>query len=266
MTTSISKNKAASESVKQVPTVSIYGLPFSKLNMNDTVAYLTDAIEQRSVTHVITANPIMVMTAVEDPGYHAMMRTAELIIPDGTGVVWAAGYVGEPVAERVPGFDLLHRLMDVGQTKGWSVYLLGTDQQTIDTAADNLRLKFPRTRIVGVRNGYFGPEQDAEVVAAIREAKPDILFVARSATTQEPWIARYKHELNVPLVMGVGGSFDIIAGKLKRAPKLFQKLRLEWFYRLLQEPSRYKRMLVLPKFVIKVIREKEKVTKASPHS
>ncbi|WP_127533483.1 WecB/TagA/CpsF family glycosyltransferase [Paenibacillus kobensis] len=265
MTTSILPNKAAAgELPNRVPTVSIYGLPFSKLNMDDTVSYLTGAIERRSVTHVITANPIMVMTAVDDPGYHAMMRTAELIIPDGTGVVWAANYVGEPVAERVPGFDLLHRLMDVGQSKGWGVFLLGTDQQTIDQSADNLRIKFPRTRIVGVRNGYFGPEQDAEVIAAIREAKPDILFVARSAATQEPWISRYKHELNVPLVMGVGGSFDIIAGKLKRAPKLFQKLRLEWFYRLLQEPARYKRMLVLPKFVIKVIREKEKVTKTSP--
>ncbi|WP_237179006.1 WecB/TagA/CpsF family glycosyltransferase [Paenibacillus sp. MMS18-CY102] len=264
MMTSMTKSRPSDAA--KVPTVSIYGLPFSKLNMNDTVAYLTEAIDQHRITHVITANPIMIMSAQEDPAYHAMMRTAEMIVPDGAGVVWAAGYVGEPVAERVAGFDLLHRLMAVGETRDWSVYLLGTDQQTIDTAAANLQRKFPRVRIAGVRNGYFGPEQDAEVVAAIREAKPDMLFVARSASTQEPWISKYKAELDVPFIMGVGGSFDIIAGKLKRAPVLFQKLRLEWFYRLLQEPSRYKRMLVLPKFVLKVIREKEKVTKTRPIS
>lgn len=262
--TTITNDRATTNSLKQIPTVSIYGLPFSKLGMDETISRLTEAIDHRVVTHVITANPIMVMSAVEDQAYYSMMRTAELIVPDGTGVVWAAGYVGEPVAERVPGFDILHRLMALGEAKGWSVYLLGTDQQTIDTAAANLKQKYPRTRIAGVRNGYFGPEQDEEVIAAIREAKPDILFVARSASTQEPWISRYKKDLDVPVIMGVGGSFDIIAGKLKRAPKLFQKLRLEWFYRLLQEPYRYKRMLVLPKFVIKVIREKEKVTKARP--
>jgi N-acetylglucosaminyldiphosphoundecaprenol N-acetyl-beta-D-mannosaminyltransferase len=264
MTTTITNNGTTTNSSKAIPTVSIYGLPFSKMGMEETIARLTAAIDHREVTHVITANPIMVMSALDDPAYHSMMRTAELIVPDGTGVVWAAGYVGEPVAERVPGFDLLHRLMALGESKGWGVYLLGTDQQTIDQAAANLKQQYPRTRIAGVRNGYFGPEQDAEVIAAIREAKPDILFVARNAATQEPWIARYKSELGVPVIMGVGGSFDIIAGKLKRAPKLFQKLRLEWFYRLLQEPYRYKRMLVLPKFVIKVIREKEKVTKARP--
>ncbi|GMK38242.1 acetylglucosaminyldiphosphoundecaprenol acetyl-beta-D-mannosaminyltransferase [Paenibacillus sp. CCS19] len=264
MTTTVTNNIATAQSRKQIPTVSIYGLPFSKMSMDETIAKLTEAIANRETMHVITANPIMVMSAIEDQAYYNMMRTAELIVPDGTGVVWAANYVGEPVAERVPGFDILHRLMALGESKGWSVYLLGTDQQTIDQAAANLKQKYPGTRIAGVRNGYFGPDQDAEVVAEIRAAQPDILFVARSASTQEPWIARYKGELGVPVIMGVGGSFDIIAGKLKRAPKLFQKLRLEWFYRLLQEPYRYKRMLVLPKFVIKVIREKEKVTKARP--
>lgn len=231
------------------------------MSMDETVNYLTEAIEQKRQTHVITANPIMVMSAVESQDYYKMMRKAELIVPDGAGVVWAANYVGTPVAERVTGFDLLHRLMQEGEKRKWTAYLLGTSQEVIEAAAEKLQLQYPQVRIVGYRNGYFGADQDAEVVEAIRQAAPDLLFVARGAETQEPWIAKYKKQLGVPFIMGVGGSFDIVAGKLKRAPMLFQKLRLEWFYRLLQEPKRLPRMMVLPRFVVKVVRDKENVKK-----
>ncbi|MFC4777838.1 WecB/TagA/CpsF family glycosyltransferase [Paenibacillus sp. GCM10023252] len=234
------------------------------MSMDDTVDYLTNAIEARRLTHVITANPIMIMSAVESETYYNMIRKADLIVPDGAGVVWAASHVGQPVAERVPGFDLMHRLMAVGETRRWKAYLLGTTQEIIEAAAEKLQLQYPQVKIVGYRNGYFGEAEDAEVVREIKEAAPDLLFVARSAATQEPWIARYKQELGVPLIMGIGGSFDIIAGKLKRAPVIFQRLRLEWFYRLLQEPKRLPRMLVLPKFVVRVLRDKDNVLKPRP--
>lgn len=243
------------------PTVPIYGIPFSKLNLDETVRLLTTAIEARKPTHVITANPIMIMTAVNDPNYKRMMLKADLIVPDGAGVVWAAKYVGNPVAERVTGIELLNRLMEQGERRRWKVYLLGTTQEVIETAAEKLQLQYPQVRIVGCRDGFFTAEQDDEVIEAIRQAAPDLLFVARGADTQEPWIVKHKQRLNVSLIMGVGGSFDVISGRLKRAPAIFQKLRLEWFYRLLQEPKRYKRMLALPKFVVKVLRDKEKVTK-----
>lgn len=243
------------------PKVSIFGVPFSKMDMQATVKYLTSSIAQRQVTQVVTANPIMVMTALESPEYMAMMNRAELIVPDGVGIVWAANYVGNPVTERVPGFDLLHELMRVGELKSWKVYLLGTAPETLSVTYEKLQHQYPGIQFVGHRDGYFGETEDAQVIAEIREAAPDILFVARSANNQEPWIDRYKNQLSVPIMMGVGGSFDVIAGKVKRAPTLFQKLRLEWFYRLLQEPWRYKRMLVLPKFAVKVMREKEKVQK-----
>ncbi len=246
---------------KQLPTVPIYGIPFSKASMDETVYYLTEAIEGRRVTHVITANPIMIMSAVENASYSAMIRRADLIVPDGAGVVWAAKYVGNPVAERVTGFDLMHRLFEQGEKRRWKAYLLGTSQEVIEAAAEKLQLQYPQVKIVGYRNGFFGPEQDEEVVEEIRNAAPDLLFVARGADTQEPWIVKYKQKLGVPLIMGVGGSFDVVSGKLKRAPMIFQKLRMEWFYRLAQEPKRYKRMLVLPKFVVKVLRDKENVTK-----
>lgn len=231
------------------------------MNMDETVTYLTEAIEQRRQTHVITANPIMIMSAVNNKDYYKMMRKADLIVPDGAGVVWAANYVGQPVTERVAGFDLMHRLMQEGEKRKWKSYLLGTSQEVIEAAADKLQLQYPQVRIVGFHNGFFGPDQDAEVIDAIRGLAPDLLFVARGMDTQEPWIVKNKQQLGVPLIMGIGGSFDIISGRLKRAPVLFQRLRLEWFYRLLQEPKRLPRMLVLPRFVVRVIRDKENVTK-----
>ncbi|MFD0714935.1 WecB/TagA/CpsF family glycosyltransferase [Paenibacillus sp. GCM10027626] len=247
-----------------VPTVSIYGIPFSKLNMADTVKYLTACVEQRVPTHVVTGNPIMVMAALESPRFDQAMREAELVVPDGTGVVWAASKVGQPVAERVAGYDLMHELLRVGEQYNWKVYLLGTSQQVIEETARKITELYPRITIAGFRNGFFGAEQDAEVVAQIRAAKPDLLFVARSVDTQEPWISQHKAALAVPVIMGVGGSFDVVAGVVKRAPVLFQRLRLEWFYRLLKQPTRFKRMLALPKFVVKVLRDKENVTKHRP--
>ncbi|MCM3338713.1 WecB/TagA/CpsF family glycosyltransferase [Paenibacillus sp. MER TA 81-3] len=249
--------------VVDVPTVSIYGIPFSKLNMRDTVQMLTDSIDsgQQSL-QVITANPIMVMAALENDKFMSIMKQADLIVPDGTGVVWAANYVGNPVAERVTGFDMLHELMKFGEDRRWKVFLLGAAPKVVQAAAERLRQQYPAVDIVGVRDGFFGEAEDEDVVRQVQEANPHILFVARGADTQEPWIAKYRHQLRVPLMMGVGGSFDILSGRTKRAPKWTQKLRIEWLYRLVTEPKRFKRMLVLPIFAWKVMRDKEKVTKA----
>lgn len=249
-------------SLQKAPVVTIFGVPVSKWNMRQTVDYLCRVVEDGTVPHqVITANPIMVMAALRDPKYMRMMKEAEIIVPDGAGVVWAAGYVGNPVAERVPGIDLLHELMREGEARGWRVYMVGASDEVIQAAADKLRQSYPGIELAGFRNGYFGDKEDDAVIEEIRAAKPHILLVGRSADKQEPWIGKYKAQLGVPVMMGVGGSFDVLAGKLKRAPVLFRKLRLEWFYRLLQEPWRYKRMLELPKFALKVIREKENVQK-----
>lgn len=248
-----------------IPTVSIFGVPFSKLGMQDSVRRITAMVLSKRPHQIITANPIMVMKGLEEPDFMAVLRRAEMIVPDGAGVVWAARYAGEPVAERVAGFDLMHELLQAGEQYGWRVFLLGTTSEVVAEAAERLQRRFPGVTIVGYRDGYFGPEQDDEVVAEVRGASPDLLFVARDANTQDPWLDRYKSDLGVPVMMGVGGTFDIVAGRLKRAPKLFQKLRLEWFYRLIMQPTRYRRMLALPRFAIKVIRHKEMMTKrASP--
>lgn len=245
-----------------IPKINIFGVPISKLGFKDTVKVLVEAVESRRPHQVITANPIMVMTALNDPAYLQLMQNAEFVVPDGAGVVWASGYVGNPVAERVPGIEIMQELLKISEARGWRIYLLGASAEVIGAAADKIRQQHPKLIVAGVRDGYFGEEGDQQVIEEIRAAAPDLLFVGRSADKQEPWISRYKEQLGVPVVMGVGGSFDVISGKLKRAPKLFRQLRLEWFYRLLQEPYRYRRMLILPKFAMKVIREKENVQKA----
>ncbi|MEX2459784.1 MAG: WecB/TagA/CpsF family glycosyltransferase [Paenibacillaceae bacterium] len=242
-----------------IPHVSIYGIRVSKLNMQQTVEWLVQAIANRQTMQVITANPIMIMTALQQPAYMAMMRRAELIVPDGAGLVWAASYVGDPVAEKVAGIDLMHELLAIGENKYWRIFLLGTSPEIIQITAKRLKSRYPKLQLVGVRDGYFKENEDEDVVCQIREAAPDILFVGRSADKQEPWIDQYKAELGVPVIMGIGGSFDVLSGKLKRAPRIFIRFRLEWFYRLLQEPWRYRRMLLLPKFVVKVIRDKGKL-------
>jgi len=242
-----------------VPAVTLFGVTISKLNMEQTVEYLTSAIESGTPHQVITANPIMMMEGLRNEKYREVLKQAELVVPDGAGLVWAARYAGNPVAERVAGYDLLHRLLERGQRFGWKVYLLGAAPDVVRDAAERLRQLYPGIRIAGYRDGFFTDDQDEEIVREIAGLKPDLLFVANSLHRQEPWIGQYKRRLRVPVMMGVGGSFDIIAGRLKRAPLLFQKLRLEWLFRLLQEPSRYKRMLDLPKFVIHVIRNKESI-------
>ncbi|XID91115.1 WecB/TagA/CpsF family glycosyltransferase [Paenibacillaceae bacterium WGS1546] len=243
------------------PTVSLYGVPFSKMNMQETVDYLANAIEERRPQRVITGNPIMLMVGLSDPSFHHTLSTADLVVPDGAGVVWAAHRMKQPVKERVAGFDLMHELLKEGDRRGWSAYLLGATPEVIEAAREKLAGQFPGVRFAGCRDGYFTDKDDGEVVAAIREANPDMLFVARSTMNQEPWIEKYQSALRVPVVMGVGGSFDVVSGKLKRAPAFFRKAGLEWLYRLLQEPSRLGRMMVLPRFAIKVIKDGDKVLK-----
>jgi N-acetylglucosaminyldiphosphoundecaprenol N-acetyl-beta-D-mannosaminyltransferase len=244
-----------------IPTVPIFGIRVSKVDMKTTVSYLTEAVHNRVPHQVITANPIMVMAALENPSYMEIMKSAELVVPDGTGVVWAADYCKEPVAERVAGFDLLHELLRQGESYNWRVYLLGSTPEVIRETTSRLQTGYPGIVIAGYHDGYFGPDEDEQIITGILETKPDLLFVARGADSQEPWIAKYKSRLQIPVMMGVGGSFDVISGKSRRAPKAFQKLRAEWLYRLIKEPTRYKRMLALPKFAVKVVREKDKVTK-----
>lgn len=244
--------------IEQIPTVDVFGISISRLGMDETVSYVTNRINSGDSLHIVTNNPIMLMHGLENPQFYDVLKQADLHVPDGTGLVWAAGVLAEGVKERVPGIELMHELLKAGQNDGWKVFLLGASSDVVEETAERIAEQYPGIHVAGYRDGFFSSEEDPEVVRQIQEVSPHLLFVARSLELQEGWIAKHRQELNARCMMGVGGSFDVIAGKVKRAPVLFQKLRLEWFYRLLKQPTRFKRMLVLPRFVMRVQREKRK--------
>lgn len=247
--------------IGQGASVQLFGIEISRRTMDETVELLMQAIQQRRTTHVVTANPIMMMTGFADLTYYSMLQQADLVVPDGAGLVWAANFLNKPVAERVAGYDLVQRLFYAGSSRAWKVYLLGSTQEVIETASVKIKAEYPGLQIVGTHHGFFQSAEDLRVVHEINESAADILLVGRSTYTQDPWIAQYKQMLDVPVMIGVGGSFDVMAGKLKRAPIWMQSCKLEWLYRLIQEPRRFKRMLMLPKFVIHVIINREKLNK-----
>jgi N-acetylglucosaminyldiphosphoundecaprenol N-acetyl-beta-D-mannosaminyltransferase len=235
--------------------VDILGVPFAKLTLDGAVRLMGEVVGQgRSVPyHVITANPEIVMAALRDESLRRIIAEADLVTADGIGIVFASRWIGDPVPERVTGYDILMRLLADGDRNGWSFYFLGCDEETSRKATDVIAARFPGLRVAGRHHGYFGAEEEAEIVADIRSARPDVLVVAMGAPLAERWIYRRKTELPVKLAIGVGGSLDVIAGKVKRAPRLWQALNLEWLYRLLKQPSRWRRQLALPAFALRVL-------------
>ena len=235
--------------------VDILGFPFAKLTLDEAVRLMGEVVgRERSVPfHVITANPEIVMAALRDESLGRIITEADLVTADGIGIVFASRWIGDPVPERVTGYDILMRLLADGDRNGWSFYFLGCDEDTSRKAADVIAARFPGLRVAGRHHGYFGPEEEAEIVADIRAARPDVLVVAMGAPLAERWIYRHKTELPVKLAIGVGGSLDVIAGKVKRAPRFWQSLNLEWLYRLLKQPSRWRRQLALPAFALRVL-------------
>ncbi|GFR39188.1 N-acetylmannosaminyltransferase [Insulibacter thermoxylanivorax] len=245
--------------IVDVPFIKLFDIPISAMGFIETANYMEHMIERKRPQQVVTINPIMIMEGLKNPDFRRVLEEADLNVPDGAGVVWASKVVKRPVTERVAGIDLMLEMLARAERNRYRVFLLGADRDTIVLAVAKIRERYPNIEIVGYRNGYFQEEQDEEVIAQIREANPDLLFVGRSLYTQEPWIAKYKDKLQVPVMMGVGGSFDVIAGKLKRAPAVMQKMHLEWLYRLIQEPKRIGRMTALPKFMWTVLRHRKSI-------
>jgi N-acetylglucosaminyldiphosphoundecaprenol N-acetyl-beta-D-mannosaminyltransferase len=237
----------------QRQTVELFGVSVSQKTLDATVDDLAQAIANNAVTHVVTANPTMVMHALQHRSYYRMLRQADLVVPDGIGLVWAARHLRKRVASRVAGYDLVQQLFLRGATHGWRIYLLGATAEVIAQAHRTMQQTYAEISIVGSEHGYFSADEDQAVIARIRQAKPHILLVGRSMANQDVWIAKYRQQLQVPVMVGVGGSFDVMAGRLRRAPQWVQRMKLEWLYRLYQEPSRLPRMLVLPRFVLRVL-------------
>lgn len=239
------------------PVAHILGVPFSTRNFDETVADLAERIERGEQTHVITANPEVVMLGRGNQAFQSLLEQA-YVVPDGIGIVYAAKWTNQPIAERVTGVELVEGLMAEADRQQWNVYLLGAAPDVVRLAAEKLGRRYPGARIVGYRDGYFRQDEEPQIVQEIAERNTQLLFVAMGCPRQEEWIARYREKLGATLMMGVGGSFDVISGKVKRAPLIWQKLHLEWLYRLLATPSRWKRQLAIPRFVWTVLSEKWK--------
>jgi N-acetylglucosaminyldiphosphoundecaprenol N-acetyl-beta-D-mannosaminyltransferase len=239
----------------------VLGIKFSEFDINDTVDLLDEQIDSGTKPyHVVTANPEIVMHAKKDRDFNEVLEKADLITPDGIGIILASRILNQNLQGRVPGYDLLHALLHQRNQnkKKTRVYALGGQDEVIKLAARNLRREYEEVEIVGYHHGYFAENSEEEhgIVSEISDLKPDLLLVGIGSPRQENFIYTYKNNLQAKVAMGCGGTFDILSGTVKRAPLLIQNLGLEWLYRLVQQPSRWKRQLNLPNFLYKVYASK----------
>jgi len=233
----------------------LLGARVDGLNMREAVKKIASLVEgDGGPGMVVTLNPELLFRAQYERELLAVINRAKLVTADGVGIVWACRVAGYPVPERVTGIDLMMELLKKAAGRGWRLFMLGARPGVAEEAADKLRRRYPGLQVAGTHHGYFQPAEDIEIVNMIRRVHPDLLFVAMGAPRQEVWIDRYLKELGVKVAIGVGGSFDVIAGRSRRAPVWMQKLHLEWLGRLLMEPWRWRRMLVLPRFAWLVLK------------
>lgn len=237
--------------------VEILGIHFVNKGFHEVVDFLTEQIQKERKTFLVTANPEIIMYARENAEYEDIVQTADIVVPDGFGVILASKILNSPLRERVTGYDLTIRLLELANQKQWRIYLLGGQDKTNKKAIERIRSQYPNVIIAGSHHGFFDWNENT-IVEKIYATKPDIIFVALGFPKQEKWIAKNISTFTKGLFMGVGGSIDVLAGEVKRAPKIWQKINLEWFYRLIMQPSRWRRMLVLPQFLIEVFKLKVK--------
>lgn len=218
--------------------VPVLGVPLDALRMAEVVALCERAIQDRGRLLIGVVNAAKVVNMRRAPALRAAVLAADLILADGMAVVWAARLLGHPLPERVAGIDLMLRLFERAAVRGYRVYLLGATDEVLGVVCGQLAERYPGLRLVGCRNGYYAAAEEAQVAAQIAAARPDLLFVAMSPPLKEQFISDWGPRLGVPVCHGVGGAFDVLAGKVRRAPALWQRLGLEWLYRVLQEPGR----------------------------
>ena len=243
----------------RVPTtrIDLLGCPVDPLTMTQTVARVENAIARRETTQHVAINAAKVVRYQHDVGLRAAVDGCELATADGQAVVWAARVLGRPLPERVAGIDLMDALLDVARSRGYRIFLLGARADVLERAEAEICRRYPGVRIVGRHHGYFGPEEEPAVVDEVASATPDMLFVALETPAKELFLARNRARLAVPFVMGVGGSFDVLAGERRRAPRWMRRSGLEWLYRLLQDPRRLARRYAVgnTQFVWLVLRD-----------
>jgi len=229
--------------------VVILGVPVDNITEEEALAKLEAFIENGRPHQVVTVNPEFVVAAQSDAKFFQVLKGADLSLPDGVGLLWAARFLGTPLSERLAGVDTVRRIAGLAAERGYRLFLLGAAEGVAEATAMRLEEENPGLKVAGTYAGSPDPQEEEEIVEMVRAARPHALLVAYGAPQQDLWIHRNLGRLGVPVVMGVGGAFDFISGKAKRAPGWMQRLGLEWLHRLLHQPWRWRRMLALPKFV-----------------
>ncbi len=246
-------------SIMDVQSVKILGVRIDKVNTEEAYDNFLSLFNEANCSAIYTPNPEIIMKATEDEELRRAISDAGLVIPDGIGVIYASKIQKLGLEERVPGIEFMERILTFCNNSGRSIFLLGGKPDVAKKAGEEIVKKFPKIEVKGYQDGYFADNEELKIIDKINEVKPDILFVAMGAPKQEKWINKHKKILNTRIAMGVGGSLDVWAGYAKRAPKLFIDLNLEWLYRIMTNPSRIGRALLLPKFMIAVFLENMKL-------
>lgn len=235
----------------------ILGVGVNSVRMSDAVNIVEKYMDDKANVIIATANAEMLMNATRDADLKRILNSAALVVPDGAGTVWAAHQLGYDMPERVAGYDLAQELMKRAPQKNRRIFFFGSAPGVADKAKLKAEELYPGINIVGTRNGFFTEKDIPEILEEIKAAKPDLLLVALGVPKQEKFLDKYYKELGVPVSIGVGGTFDVMAGVMKRAPLWMQKAKLEWLFRGMLQPKRAGRLLALPKFVLRIWAEKK---------
>ncbi|MBQ7970921.1 MAG: WecB/TagA/CpsF family glycosyltransferase [Clostridia bacterium] len=236
--------------------VSILGLPIQNVTMSEAVNDVYGFFGARESKIVVTPNAEILQMYSTDPAMKEALEKADYIVPDGVGVLLAAKRLGTPLKEKVAGVELSRNLLEKAAKEGGNVYLLGAKPGVAAEAKRCLEEEIPGISIVGVRDGYFKPEDEPAIIEEINALDVDMLFVCLGAPKQELWMAEHKSDLKIGVMLGLGGSLDIFSHTLKRAPQWMINCRIEWLYRVIKEPYRIGRIASLPKFLMSIKKEK----------
>ena len=242
--------------------VNILGVEVASLTMNEAIQTAEKFMDSNTPHMIATANAEMIMRAQQDKELSEILNTVDLVVPDGAGTVWASNYLGVEMPERVAGFDLVQSLFGNAPAKKRRIFFFGSAPGVAEKAKLKAEKDYPGIQIVGTRNGFFTDEDTDEIISQIKKAKPDLLLAALGVPKQEKWLHAHIQELGCPLSIGVGGTFDVMAGVMKRAPLWMQKAKLEWLFRGMLQPKRIGRLMALPRFVFAVKEFKKTVNKA----
>lgn len=232
-----------------IPSVRILGLPVHNVDMASALAAIRSFAHSGVPHHIVTADASMLVMAQEDASLHAIIAQADLVTPDSIGVLWAAGRTPTPLRERVSGVEISERLCAESAAQGHRIFFLGAAPGVAAAAAEKMREKYPGTCIAGVRDGFFSEAETDAVISAVRAADANILLVAMGIPKQEKWIQAHRNALGCSVLIGVGGTLDVLSGQVRRAPRIMQALRLEWLWRVLSNPSKISKVKLLPRFV-----------------